>query len=121
MIKKMLFGIAVMFFFAAILILRPVPIVSEGEALVEKGIVNNIFEGGVKDIVIRLENNDRLYYINRGVEIGLNLEELRSKIVGNEVVLKFPKYWTPLDWNNKIRHLSKVELNNEIIFNELKK
>ena len=34
---------------------------------------------------------------------------------------KYPKYWTPLDWNNSVRHISKVEFDEEIIFNELKK
>jgi len=34
--------------------------------------------------------------------------------------VKYPKYWTPLDWNDKIKHISKVEFNNEILFNELK-
>lgn len=32
----------------------------------------------------------------------------------------YPKYWTPLDWNNKTIHLSKVEIGTEILFNELK-
>ena len=120
MIKKTLIGIAVMFAFLAVLILRPVPIVSEDKALVERGVVKNIFEGGVKDIVFKLENNIRIFYINRGLEKGLIIEELRRTLVGNEVIIKYPKYWTPLDWNNKGHHISKVETDKEISFNELK-
>ena len=120
MIKKILIGITVLFAFLAVLILRQVPIVSENKALVERGVVKNIFEGPENDIVFKLENNNHIFSINRGLEKGLTIEELRRTLVGNEVVIKYPKHWTPLDWNNKGHHISKVETDKEIIFNELK-
>jgi hypothetical protein len=119
--KKILFSIVALLIIAFFSIFRPVPIVAESEAIVEKGIVFDIYEGGVKDVAFRLENNQRVYYINRGLERGLNLKNLKNKLIGNEVVIKYPKYWTPLDWNNKIQHISKVEIKGEVIFNELKK
>ncbi len=106
--KKTILFLTVFFFLLAFAVLRPVPIVSK------------IFEGGVKDVAFRLENNDRIYYINRGLEAGLELEDLRARIVGKEVVFKYPDYWTPLDWNGKTKHVSKVEVDGEIVFNELK-
>ena len=63
------------------------------------------------------ENNNRKFYINRGLEKGLTTWRT---LVGNEVIIKYPKYWTPLNWNNTIRHLSKVENDKKVIFNELK-
>ena len=56
----------------------------------------------------------------RGLEAGLVLDDLKAKLIGHEVVIKYPKYWTPLDWNNSIRHLSKLEFKDEVIFDELK-
>ena len=106
--KKILIGIVALLIIAFFSIFRPVPIVTESEAIVEKGIVSDIYEGGVKDVAFRLENNQRVYYINRGLEQGLNLKDLKNKLIGNEVVIKYPKYWTPFDWNNKIQHISKV-------------
>lgn len=120
MIKNLLIGIGAFFFVAAIAIFRPVPIVTEDKAISEKGIVTRISEGGVNDVVFRLKNNERTFYINRGLEAGLTLEGLREKLVGNEITLKYPKYWTPLDWNNQIKHISKVEFEGEVIFNEFK-
>ena len=120
MMKYTLIVFGVAFVIVAVLVLRPVPIVSEDKAITEKGIVTNIYEGGTNDIVFRLENNKRKCYINRGLEEGLELNNLREKLVGNQIVLKYPKYWTPLDWNDKIKHISKVEFNDEILFNELK-
>ena len=63
---------------------------------------------------------DRQFYINRGLENGLDLDILKEKLVENSIVVKYPKYWTPLDWNNSNRHLSKVEFGDKVIFNEFK-
>ncbi|WP_200975854.1 hypothetical protein [Echinicola sp. 20G] len=111
------FGILV---FTGVLILRPVPTVKEENALVEKGIVSYIFESQSNDIIFKLHENDRIFYINRGTEAGLDAHILRKKLIGHEVILKYPKYWTPLDWDSNLRHLSKVEMGNEIVFNEFK-
>ena len=104
----------------AVLIFRPVPIVSESKAISEIGIVKEIYSNKGNDVIFIMLNTDRKFYINRGLEYGLELNTLKEKLIGNSIVMKYPKYWTPLDWNNSIRHLSKVEFKNEIIFNELK-
>ena len=104
----------------AVLIFRPVPIVSESKAISEIGIVKEIYSNKGNDVIFIMLNTDRKFYINRGLENGLELNNLKEKLIGNSIVMKYPKYWTPLDWNNSIRHLSKVKFKNEIIFNELK-
>lgn len=103
----------------AVLIFRPVPIVSESNAISEIGIVKEIYSNKGNDVIFIMLNTDRKFYINRGLENGLELNNLKEKLIGNSIVMKYPKYWTPLDWNNRIRHISKVEFKNEIIFNEL--
>lgn len=49
------------------------------------------------------------------------VRRLEPSLGSNKVNLKFPEYWVPIAWNNKIKHTSKVEFKNEIVFNELKK
>lgn len=105
----------------ALVIARPVPIVSEDKAIIQEGIVSDIYEGGVKDIVFKLENNNDIFYINRGLERGLEITSLKEELIGKEVIFKYPKHWTPLDWDNSSKHISKVETKNEVIFNEFKK
>jgi hypothetical protein len=118
-IKYSLITLGLAFFLAAALIFRPVPIVPEDRAIVEKGVVSEIYANQGNDIVFLFENKQRKYYINRGLENDLELEDLKQRLIGKEIVIKYPKYWTPLDWNNEIRHLSKVEFEGEVIFNEL--
>ncbi|MEZ4685927.1 MAG: hypothetical protein R3B47_07620 [Bacteroidia bacterium] len=73
MLNKILIGLGILFVAAAALIFRPVPMVTEDKAITETGVVKAIFEGGVHDIVFYLEDNDRRFYINRGLERGLGL------------------------------------------------
>ena len=107
-------------FLSFALIFTPVPIVCEDNAIVETGTVKSIYEGGEKDVVIVLDETTRRFYVNRGLENGLDLESLQSQLMGHKVVLKYPRYWTPLDWNNTIKHLSKIEFEGEVIFNEFR-
>ena len=119
-IKITLVSFSLIILIIAVLIFRPVPIVSESNAISEIGIVREIYSNKGNDIIFVMENTDRRFYINRGLENGLGLNNLKEKLIGNSIVVKYPKYWTPLDWNDKIKHISKVEFNNEILFNELK-
>ncbi|NNE29337.1 MAG: hypothetical protein HKN16_06860 [Saprospiraceae bacterium] len=119
-INRILLGFGILLFIGALLVFRPVPIVKEEKALTKLGTVERIYEGGVKDVVFRLEGDPTRYYINRGLENDLNLETLRADLLGKNVTIKYPKYWTPLDPKNCIRHLSKLEFEGRVIFNELK-
>lgn len=75
----------------AIVLFRPVPILPEHELSITSGIVDQIFEGGEKDIVIKLKEGDQVYYINRGLEQSLSLSELRAKLIGEKVTIKYPE------------------------------
>jgi hypothetical protein len=118
--KKVFITLVILFFLTAILIFRPVPIVEEKHALVVSGEVIQIYESGVKDISFILKDVPTVFYINRGLEKGLKIGKLRDQLMHQEVTIKYPHYWTPLDWNDRIKHLSKLEHQGEVIFNELK-
>lgn len=120
MIKKVSIVLGIFILITLALIFKPVPIVAEEYAIETKGIVTDVYEAGRFDVVFKLKNTKQRYYINRGLENGLELKNLQGKLIGKEVTIKYPKYWTPLDWNNTVRHLSKLEFENEVIFNELK-
>ena len=100
-------------------IFRPVPKPPEDELLITEGKIEKIFEGGIKDIVFQLEGSERQFYINRGIDQGLDIKSMRNELIGKEVTIKYPDYWTILDPNKKIRHISKIEVEGDIIFSEM--
>ena len=111
--------IAVVFF---LIIIRPVPIPSDEKDLLKiEGTVAEIYEGGVKDANFKLkEFPNKVFYFNRGLENGLDLNNLKSRLLDKEVVLKYPKYWTPLVLFNRTRHASILEFKGEVLYSELK-
>ncbi len=102
-------------------IFKPVPIVAESEALEEKGIVENIYETGDKDITFILKGNNNSFYINRGIEKGLNVQDLKVLLKGKEVILKYPDYKNVFSRFAKKRsiHISKVQFEEQVLYNEL--
>ncbi len=118
-IKYSFIILASLCFIVAILIFRPVPIVTEDKAISITGIVSEIYSNKGNDIIFIVENTNQKFYINRGLENNLELEDLKNKLIGQAVTMKYPKYWTPLDWNNSIRHISKLEFRDKVLFNEL--
>ena len=79
-----------------------------------------IFEGGVKDVVIRLKETNQWFYINRGLEAGLEIQKLKDELIGTEVTIIYPKYWTPLDPKNSNKHLTELRLNGNVVYSELR-
>jgi len=98
---------------------RPVPILDEEDCVVLEGTVTEIYEGGVKDVVLKLRGHSQVFYINRGLERGLDLEHLKADLVGREIVVKYPDHWTPMDITKSSIHISKIEHEGHTIFSEL--
>ena len=85
------------------------------------GKVKNVCEGGVKDLVIELENSKITYYINRGFENGFEIEKSKNELIGKNVVLYYVKNWTPLaPFGTTSKHITQLSLNNKILYSEFK-
>lgn len=117
--KNWILSVTILLGGLGVLIFRAVPIPEESGALISKGTVTKIYESGVKDVFFELKGIDKKFYVNRGLERGLNLDELQAELINKEIVIKYPKYWTPLDPDNSVRHISKVESEGRTIFTEI--
>ena len=118
--KRSLYFALGFLFVIAVLALRPVPILPEEKCKVVSGTLTRVFEGGEKDLVFILEGDKTRYYVNRGLETGLDMEYIRQRFVGKEITLKYPPHWTLLDPFGTIYHVSKVEGEGEVLFDETK-
>ncbi|WP_431156797.1 hypothetical protein [Winogradskyella poriferorum] len=77
--------------------------------------VTKITEGSSYDIVFRDDGTD-FYYINRGLEQGLNLDSLKRKVLNKTVTLHLAKVVGGIT----SEHISQLALGDEIIFTEFK-
>ena len=99
---------------------RPVPIHQKAtDCELIKGTIIQIEEAGTNDIVLRLKETETRFYINRGLEKGLSLTTFREHLLGKQVEIYYPKYWTALLPQNDMKHLSKLVINGEVIISEL--
>ena len=83
------------------------------ECVVVEVKVTKITEGGVKDIVFHDDGTD-FYYINRGLEQGLNLDSLKTKVLNKTVTLHLAKVLGGIT----SEHISQMTLGDEIIYTE---
>ena len=75
--------------------------------------VDRIYEGGTYDIVFAEANGD-FYYINRGLEQGLTLEDLSNKVLNKKVTLHLAKVMMGSTSN----HIAQLAVADEVIFSE---
>ena len=120
--KYFLFSVAAALTVLLLFVCRPVPIPAEDKCISISGTVEKIYEGGVHDVVFKLkEYNQKRYYVNRGLERGLELENLQNTLIDKKITIKYPSYWTPLDPTNATRHISKIEHDGTVIFTEIER
>ena len=101
-------------------IFRPVPAASPENTLKSHGTVETVFETGENDLVFKLKGDDRIYYLNQGLENGLTLAELREDLSGQAIEIYYVKYWTPIDPLSKLKHIAKVDVNRTTLYSEIK-
>lgn len=101
------------------MIFRPVPIPPFEECLHVEGEVSKIYGTEEYDIVFFLKDHDTRYYINRGMQQGLSPDQLKTDLVGEVVSIYYPKYWTPLDPQDELKHMSRLTFKDEILWTEV--
>ncbi|WP_179343311.1 hypothetical protein [Winogradskyella ursingii] len=77
--------------------------------------ITKVTEGSSSDIVFH-DNGSDFYYINRGLEQGLNLDSLNAKVLNKTVTLHLAKVVGGIT----SEHISQMTLGDEIIYTEFK-
>lgn len=76
--------------------------------------VDTIYEGGFKDIAFK-QFDGKMAYINRGLENGLTLEGMRSKVLNKTITLHLSN--TIIGTSN---HIAQVVVENDTLYTEFK-
>lgn len=82
------------------------------KCVVETKKIVKITVGSSNDIVLSDDGTDH-YYINRGLEYGLNLDSLNAKVLNKTVTLHLPKLWLGTS-----EHIAQLAVGDEIIYTE---
>ncbi|MBT8253519.1 MAG: hypothetical protein HKN00_02255 [Flavobacteriaceae bacterium] len=99
-------------FLTACIISRPQP----QDCEVVNTTIVKITEGPTFDIVFHNVKGD-YYYINRGLEQGLNLDELNSSVLNKNVTLHLAKIW---GGSVVSEHIAQLAIDEKIIYTEFK-
>ena len=98
------------------LVFRPVPLPSPENTIKTNGTIEEVSIAGNDDLVIKLRGDDRLYFIDEGLKDGRSLNTLKEALNGKAVEIHYVKYWTPLDPLSKLKHISKVDVNQTTLY-----
>lgn len=75
-------------------------------------VVESIYKGSAADIVLTQSDGD-FYYINRGLEQGLDIDQLRDKLLNKKVNLHLAK--TRMGTS---AHIAQIAINRTVIYSE---
>jgi len=102
--------VALLVCFSSCIISNPVP----SDCVVIERTITKIREGSSHDITF-YDNKGDLYYINRGLERGLILEDLNATVLNKTVTLHLPKL---LGGTVTSEHIAQLAIGDNIIFTE---
>lgn len=102
------------------LVFRPVPSPSPENTIKANGTIEQVSMAGNDDLIIKLRDDDRLYYIDEGLKHGRSFSAIQGELSGKTVEIHYVKYWTPLDPLSKLKHTSKVDFNQTTLYPVIK-
>ena len=89
--------------------------ISKENCVFVKGEVEKIYEGGSFDVMIKLKSDNRIFYINRGLEYNFVLADLQKDLTGKEIA-----FWHAKSWVQDGGHITQVEFEEKILYTEWK-
>ncbi|MEM9327624.1 MAG: hypothetical protein AAGA85_18295 [Bacteroidota bacterium] len=108
--------------FCALLLLsfQPVPLPNADNTVLVQGLISSVeADEQTKDLVFAIEGSGDTYYVNRGMEmIGFDASDL-DQLVGKQVSLQYVRTTSPLEFIAGTHHISKIELEGFVAFDEL--
>src|SRR5688572_22830499 len=100
--------------------LRPARSPSDNVWLTKEGVVTEMYETAFKDLVLKLQGDEKTFYIDGAFDQGIDLAQLKDKLMYKPVVIQYPDQLNPLQTDETRHYISRLEMDGEIIYKELK-
>lgn len=85
-----------------------------------EGKVTKVYSNELKDIVIELNGIEGKFYINRGLEKGMSVNDMQKKLMNNYVTIKYPKDSSSDGNDQHKKTINQLEYKKEIIYSKKK-
>jgi len=98
----------------------PIMSPNESDCTIVRGEVTNLMgNDNTFDISLFLENDDAYYYVNRGLENGLSINELEESLLHQFAEVHYVRHWSLLNFKGKRRHIARIKVGNELLYDEI--
>ncbi|WP_456441425.1 hypothetical protein [Psychroserpens sp.] len=111
-------ALLMIFLFYLFVIVKAGPVnLSKDNSVEVTGIVDSLYEGGVKDLVFKLKKSETTYYINRALENGFDLKNTKSQLLNKQVTIWYAKHRSRPDGGG---HMVQLKYQDSIYYTEWK-
>lgn len=111
---------AVLVIAALFLVFRPIS-VSRDNSIVINTTVEKVSEGSEDNVIFKLNNTSGIFYINHGLQKGLNLDTLQMELQNREVTVLYLKsnFFSGFSPVKGTRYITELKLGTKVIYSEL--
>ncbi len=113
-----LFLLFIGFIYLAFITFQPIRNVTESNVSLVKGVVNAVNEEN-GNVFIQLQGDEHLYYVKSYRKHRLDFLEIEQAILKKEITLHHINKWTPFTRDRIHPHISRIEVDGNIVFNEI--
>lgn len=82
------------------------------------GTIEKVFEAGSNDVVFKLKDDERMYYLDLGRDPETSLVDLKQEFTGKPVEIYYEKQWTSPPERRGFHHIARVNLHRTVLFSE---
>ena len=95
--------------------------VTRDNSIVFNTMVYKVSEGSENNVILRLENGSGTYYINHGLQKGLNLDTVQKQLVNQQVTVLYLKssFVSGFSPVASTKYITEVRLGEKVIYTEL--
>jgi len=91
-------------------VFRPVPPPSVDNTVKTYGTIETVYEAGSDGVVVKLKDDDRVFYMHQGLQNGFEANALQRNLPGSRAEIYYVKYWSPLEPLSKYKYATKVDI-----------
>lgn len=102
------------------LVFRPIPVSRENSIAINTTI-DKVSEGSEDNIILKLNNASGIFYINHGLQKGLDLDTLQKELQNREVSVLYLKsnFFSGFSPVKGTKYITELKLGDKVIYSEL--